>query len=115
MQRFGVAGAYREHTGSPDIDPGLMARTRQEQDRFVFRVPSLRNVTKTAPYFHDGSVGDLRRAVLIMARVQLNQDLDHAALDELVAFLEALTGRVPDHFSPPPDMPSGPPLAAGPS
>jgi cytochrome c peroxidase len=89
-----------------------MALTRREEDRFVFRVPSLRNIAKTGPYFHDGSVPELRRASRIMARVQLGRDLDDAALDELVALQEALTGRVPDHFSPPPEPPSERPLVA---
>lgn len=112
-QRFGIAEDYWKHTGSADIDSGLMALTKREEDRFVFRVPSLRNVAKTQPYFHDGSVPELRRATQIMARVQLGQDLGDAALDELVAFQEALTGRVPDHFSPPPSLPSERPLIAG--
>ncbi|GAA0589173.1 cytochrome-c peroxidase [Craurococcus roseus] len=112
-QRFGIAEDYWKHTGSADIDSGLMALTKREEDRFVFRVPSLRNAAKTQPYFHDGSVPELRRATQIMARVQLGRDLGEAALDELVAFQESLTGRVPDHFSPPPDLPSEPPLIAG--
>ena len=112
MRRFGITENYWEHTGSQRVDPGLMLLTRQEQDRFVFRVPSLGNAAKTAPYFHDGSVPELRRATRIMARVQLGQDLSDGALGELVAFQEALTGRVPDRFSPPPDFPSGPPLIA---
>jgi len=101
MQRFGIAGDYWEHTGSRDVDPGLMQRTRQKQDQFVFRVPSLRNVAKTSPYFHDGSVPELRDAARVMARMQLGEDLGDQALDELVAFLEALTGRVPDHYTRP--------------
>jgi cytochrome c peroxidase len=112
MQRFGITGNYWEHTGSQQIDSGLLLLTRQEQDRFVFRVPSLRNVAKTQPYFHDGSVPDLRRATRIMARLQLGKTLNDFALDELVAFQEALTGQVPDHFSPPPGIPLGSPLVA---
>ena len=112
MQRFGVTGNYWEHTGSLNIDSGRLALTRREEDRFVFRVPSLRNVAKTQPYFHDGSVPELRRATWIMARVQLGRNLSDLALDELVAFQEALTGRVPDHFSPPPELPSEDPLVA---
>ncbi|MBD0271163.1 MAG: hypothetical protein ICV73_04460, partial [Acetobacteraceae bacterium] len=75
MQRFGVTGNYWEHTGSLNIDSGRLALTRREEDRFVFRVPSLRNVAKTQPYFHDGSVPELRRATWIMARVQLGRNL----------------------------------------
>jgi len=66
LQRFGVQENYWEHTGSPDIDSGLMRITGEEQDRFFFRVPLLRNIAKTSPYFHDGSVDDLRRATDIM-------------------------------------------------
>ncbi len=75
-------------------------------------MPSLRNVAKTQPYFHDGSVPDLRRATRIMARLQLGKTLNDLALDELVAFQEALTGQVPDHFSPPLSVPLGAPLVA---
>ena len=53
---------------------------------------------------------ELRDAARIMARVQLGEDLGDQALDELVAFLEALTGRVPDHYTPPPQFPAEPPV-----
>lgn len=105
MQRFGVAAPYWTQTGSAEIDQGLAATTRAEADRFVFRVPPLRNVARTAPYFHDGSVAGLDRAVRIMARVQLGQEPDDAAVAEIVAFLEALTGDLPAHFAPPEGVP----------
>jgi cytochrome c peroxidase len=105
LQRFGVVEDYWHQTGSAAIDPGLVAVTRQEQDRFVFRVPILRNIANTAPYFHDGSVPDLRQAVRIMARVQLGQEMAEEGLDELVAFMGSLTGEMPEHFSPPPGVP----------
>ncbi|APX94892.1 hypothetical protein BWR19_04300 [Halomonas sp. 1513] len=105
LQRFGIRENYWEHTGSLDISSGLMAVTGEESDRFFFRVPLLRNVAKTGPYFHDGSVDDLRRATAIMARVQLGQELDDEALDELVAFQEALTGEIPENFLPPEGIP----------
>ncbi len=101
LQRFGVVDNYWTHTGSPEIDSGLMKNTGKEEDRFFFRVPLLRNIAKTFPYFHDGSVADLRRATDIMARVQLGQTLDAIALDELVAFQESLTGNIPVNFEPP--------------
>jgi cytochrome c peroxidase len=62
----------------------------------------LRNIAKTAPYFHDGSVDRLDRAVRIMASVQLGRALDDATTASIVAFLESLTGEVPAHYSPPP-------------
>ncbi|MDO9713749.1 cytochrome-c peroxidase [Paracraurococcus lichenis] len=105
LQRFGIVEEYWRQTGSTGIDAGLASVTRKEEDRFVFRVPMLRNVARTAPYFHDGTVADLRQATRIMARVQVGQELDEAALDELVAFLEALTGEIPAHFAPPPGVP----------
>lgn len=105
LQRFGVMENYWEHTGSPEIMSGLMTATGEESDRFFFRVPLLRNVAETGPYFHDGSVNNLRRATAVMARVQLGQDLDSQALDELVAFQEALTGEIPVNFLPPEGIP----------
>jgi len=67
----------------------------------VFRVPMLRNVAKTAPYFHDGSVERLDRAVRIMASVQLGRELDGPTVAEIVWFLEALTGAIPSNYAPP--------------
>ena len=61
----------------------------------------LRNVAKTAPYFHDGSVDDLGRAVRIMASVQLGRTLDDATVESIVAFLGSLTGEVPANYAPP--------------
>src|SRR5262249_142809 len=75
--------------------------TKKEEDRYLFRVPMLRNVAKTAPYFHDGSVDSLERAVRIMARVQLGRTLDDAVVASIVAFLESLTGEGPAHYAPP--------------
>ena len=74
---------------------------REEGDRYVFRTPMLRNVARTAPYFHDGSVERLRDAVEVMSKVQLGRALTDAGLDALVAFLESLTGEVPEHYAPP--------------
>lgn len=105
LQKFGVVEGYWTHTGSPDINSGLMRASGREEDRFFFRVPLLRNIAKTYPYFHDGSVSDLRRATDIMARIQLGQVLDDKVLDELVAFQEALTGELPVNFLPPEGIP----------
>ncbi len=59
----------------------------------LWRVPSLRNVALTAPYFHNGSVATLKKAVKVMARVQLNREIREEQIDHLVAFLESLTGE----------------------
>ena len=79
--------------------------TKKEEDRYVFRVPMLRNIAKTAPYFHDGSVETLERAVRVMASVQLGRTLDERTVGDVVSFLEALTGEVPSNYAPPGNKP----------
>ncbi len=86
-QKLGVFGRY------PGDDPGRFAVTGRPEDRGVFRVPSLRNVALTAPYFHDGRVKTLEKAVALMAELQLGIRLRQAEIQDLVAFLHSLTGR----------------------
>jgi cytochrome c peroxidase len=93
-QKFGVfedtaAGAA---AGEP-ADAGLWNDTHDELDRGVFRVPSLRNVALTAPYFHDGRAATLELAVATMARVQLGRRVSPADVQAIVAFLRTLTGE----------------------
>lgn len=66
----------------------------------MFRVQTLRNIGDTAPYFHNGSVNDLDEAVRIMAKTQLNKDLKDAEVDDIVAFLAALSGTYPEMTMP---------------
>lgn len=94
-EKFGKYDDYWKHTGSKKIDAGVYDLTKNESDRYKFKVPSLRNVTKTQPYFHDGSVSDLKSAVKIMAKVQLNKELSDKDATLIVKFLESLTGEVP--------------------
>lgn len=101
MQKFGLTKDYWLETGSDKPDPGRFAITKKEEDRFVFRVPMLRNVAKTAPYFHDGSVADLDRAIRVMATVQLGRTLGEAEVNGIASFLESLTGNVPANYAPP--------------
>jgi cytochrome c peroxidase len=105
LHRFGVVKDYWLETGSQNVDVGRFAMTKKEEDRHVFRVPMLRNIAKTAPYFHDGSVDRLDRAVRIMAVVQLGRTLDDAEVAAIVAFLDSLTGNVPAHYAPPGQRP----------
>jgi len=105
FQKFGVTKDYWLETKSEKPDVGRFAVTKNEQDRYVFRVPMLRNVAKTAPYFHDGSVERLDQAVRIMASVQLGRELDDAALADITAFLESLSGEVPANYAPPGQRP----------
>lgn len=105
FQRFGLTRDYWTLTGSASPDPGRYAMTKKEADRNVFRVAMLRNVAKTAPYFHDGSVARLDEAVRVMAALQLGRALDERTVGALVAFLETLTGEIPPNYAPPGQVP----------
>jgi len=89
-------------------DLGRYERTQEESDRHVFKAPSLRNITKTGPYLHDGSITDLGEMVRIMGRHQLGQELDDEQVQGIVSFLGALAGTVDAAYVQEPDMlPSG--------
>ena len=93
FQRFGVfydPFAARGNAGAADL--GRYTITGREDDRKVFRVPSLRNVAVTSPYFHDGSAASLAEAVDIMARSQLGRELPRDDIDLIIRFLRTLTG-----------------------
>lgn len=88
-----------------DKDVGRFAVTKNEADKFVFKVPSLRNVEKTGPYFHDGSVASLSDAVKMMGKHQLGKELSEADVTSIVAFLGALTGELPKDLIAAPELP----------
>lgn len=81
-------------------DKGRYEATKKEADMHMWRVPTLRNITLTAPYFHNGSVLTLDEAVRVMGRVQLNKDLSDEQVEDIVAFLNALTGEFPQQTMP---------------
>ncbi|GIU07591.1 MULTISPECIES: cytochrome-c peroxidase [unclassified Shewanella] len=81
------------HTNNPAT--GRKGVTGKEADKFVFKVPTLRNIELTYPYFHDGSVWELEEAVNTMADIQLGQKLSDKEVKEMVAFLNSLTGEQP--------------------
>ncbi len=101
IEKFGVYKDYWLATNSEQRDGGVFETTKDESDRDQFRVSMLRNITKTAPYFHDGSVKDLSAAVRIMAKVQLDQQLTDSEMSKIVAFLESLTGEAPRNYRSP--------------
>lgn len=94
FQKFGVMSS-RSDAGSnaTKADLGRFNVTGQEADKFVFKVPSLRNVALTAPYFHDGSVTQLDQAVTIMSVTQLGRPLTVAETAAIVKFLKSLSGE----------------------
>ncbi|MEL4428863.1 cytochrome-c peroxidase [Shewanella mangrovisoli] len=81
------------HTNNPA--EGRKGVTGKEADKYVFKVPTLRNIELTYPYFHDGSVWTLEEAVNTMADIQLGQKLTDKETKEMVAFLNSLTGEQP--------------------
>ncbi len=92
----------------PPGDKGRFAVTKTASDEYVFRVPSLRNVTLTPPYFHSGKSWDLRQAVAIMGSSQLGARLTDDEVTKITEFLTTLTGRQPSVV-----LPNLPPTAAG--
>ena len=92
-------------------DTGRQQVTKHDADSHMFVVQSLRNVEVTAPYFHNGSVKNLDEAVRVMAKTQLNQNLTEGQVQDLVAFLDSLTGGFP-HITMPrlPETPNTTPL-----
>jgi cytochrome c peroxidase len=96
-------------------DVGRMKVTGNEADEHVFKVPSLRNVAETHPYFHDGSVATLDEAVRLMGKHQLGKDLDDEQVALLLAFLESLTGRIDQEYVAEPKLPEAGPDMPAPS
>lgn len=93
-QRFGVMAPHLlEKTRFRSADLGRYNVTGRDEDRHVFKVPGLRNVALTAPYFHDGSVATLEEAVAIMGRYQLGLELDPRDVALIAAFLATLSGE----------------------
>ncbi|WPU66585.1 cytochrome-c peroxidase [Peredibacter starrii] len=81
-------------------DLGRYEVTKKEEDKNVYRVPTWRNVALTAPYFHNGSVKTLEEAVRVMGKLQLDVDLTSNQVEDIVAFLNTLTGPFPAQTMP---------------
>ncbi|HEY5370820.1 MAG TPA: cytochrome-c peroxidase [Hanamia sp.] len=94
MQKFGIVTDYRTLTKSTVNDEGRKTVTKNTSDKDVFKVPGLRNVAGTFPYFHDGSIANLDSAVKIMGKAQLNKTFSVEEEKQIVAFLNSLTGDV---------------------
>ena len=90
-QKVGVMTAYLPDDAE---DIGRAAITGNDAEKFFFKVPSLRNVAKTGPYFHDGEVPTLKEAVSVMAEIQLGKELKTNEVDDIVAFLNTMSGEI---------------------
>jgi len=100
FQKFGMLKPYA-HQG----DTGRFQLTGKAEDKYVFKVPSLRNVVMTAPYFHDGQVASLKQVIATMDQTQLGQNLKPETIDKIAAFLQSLTGEIPAAALTPPELP----------
>ena len=99
FRKFGLVEDYWKETGSPERDKGRFDVTKNPADLYVFKVPGLRNVAMTPPYFHDGSARSLPEAVRIMAKVQLGKTLSDQEANAIMSFLGSLTGSLPQNFA----------------
>jgi cytochrome c peroxidase len=102
-QKLGAVHPYET------ADEGRKAATGKDEDAMLFKVPSLRNVAETGPYFHDGTVATLEEAVKLMAWHQLGKKLDDGQVASIVTFLKSTTGELPETYIAMPELPaSGP-------
>lgn len=99
-QKFGVINPYTYQK-----DTGRFRITQSPEDKYVFKVPSLRNVEHTAPYFHDGKIESLEKAVITMAKTQLGKEMPAEDAQKIIAFLKSLTGTLPPAVLTPPQLP----------
>jgi cytochrome c peroxidase len=107
-QKLGAVVPYE----TSDLGRGEV--TGDEADNYFFKVPSLRNIAETGPYFHDGAVATLEDAVHLMAKHQLGRDLSEADNTSIVTFLGALTGEVDKTYVAKPELPENGPSTPGP-
>jgi cytochrome c peroxidase len=99
-EKLGLVKPYPE-----TADPGREDVTKDEADRMVFKVPGLRNVAKTKPYYHNGKVETLEQAVSRMAEYQLGKNLTEAQVRSIITWLNALTGEIPAEYVKMPVLP----------
>jgi cytochrome c peroxidase len=95
FQKIGVLKDISLQTGNLNEDLGRYQVTKNEWDKRVFKVPSLRLAVKTPPYFHNGSVKTIEEAVDIMIEFQLGRTVPNSDRDSIIAFLESLVGEIP--------------------
>ena len=99
-QKLGVVKPWLNQT-----DQGRYQVTKDEIDKMVFKVPSLRNIKKTGPYFHDGSIGTLDLAIRNMAVHQRGVTLKDAQVKSIETWMNSLTGQIPASYIQPPELP----------
>jgi len=93
---FQRMGAAKPWTDTSDL--GRYKVTQRESDKMLFKVPSLRNVEKTAPYYHNGSIETLQQAVYEMGEYQLGRVLTPDEAEAIITWLNTLTGDIPQEY-----------------
>lgn len=98
FEKVGVMDDYFAARGGPitEADFGRFNVTHDPNDKFTFRVPSLRLASRTAPYFHDGSIATLDKAIVAMGRYQLGKEIGEHDVAAIKSFIESLAGKVAD-------------------
>lgn len=109
-QKLGVMKPWPDQN-----DKGRYQVTKEEADMMVFKVPSLRNITKTGPYFHDGSAASLDQAVRNMGAYQRGVELSDTQVKSITAWLNSLTGPIPTDYIKPPVLPKSTPQTPPPA
>lgn len=104
FQKLGLVKAWPNQK-----DQGRFEVTKNEADKMMFSVPTLRNIEKTAPYFHDSSAATLDEAVKLMASHQLGKELKDDEVKSIVSWLETLTGTIPAEYIVKPELPASTP------
>ena len=99
-QKIGVMKPWPETS-----DPGRSKVTGDDADKLMFKVPSLRNVEKTGPYFHNGQTATLKEAISMMADHQLGKTLSDADIQSIATWMKSLTGVIPDDYIKQPELP----------
>lgn len=99
-QKLGIAKPWNDST-----DLGREKVTNKPEDKMVFKVPSLRNITKTGPYFHNGKVPTLDQAISLMAQHQLGRPMSPQDVHSIILFLNTLTGDLPQQYIAEPQLP----------
>jgi cytochrome c peroxidase len=109
FQKLGLAKDYPETQ-----DPGRFRLTKNEADHMMFKVPSLRNVEKTGPYFHNGKITTLEQAITRMAEYQLGRQLSGKEVAAIVVWMKSLTGELPTDYIRHPELPKSTPATPKP-
>jgi len=100
FQKIGAVKPWPETS-----DPGRSKVTGNDADKLMFKVPSLRNVEKTGPYFHNGQTATLQEAISMMADHQLGKTLSDADIQSIATWMKSLTGVIPADYIKPPELP----------